>query len=106
MIRAKFMSQRQALAVTAACHHNHHQQHTQRTEGLMKEIIIYSIAAIACLAILAYSIHMFVGGLVSPELEKMIMAGGTLVGATVIGLMARDVMRARRKNLEKGDNGR
>jgi len=34
------------------------------------------------------------------------MAGGTLVGATVIGLMARDVMRTRRKNLEKGDNGR
>jgi hypothetical protein len=103
---AKFMSQRQALAVSAVCHHNLHQQYIQRTEGLMKEIIIYSIAAIACLAILAYSIHMFIGGLVSPELEKMIMVGGTLIGATVIGLMARDVMRTRRKNLEKGDNGR
>jgi len=100
------MSQRQALAVTAVCHHNLHQQHIQGTKGLMKEIIIYSIAAIACLAILAYSIHMFVGGLVSPELEKMIMVGGTLIGATVIGLMARDVMRTRRKNLGKGDNGR
>jgi len=31
----------------------------------------------------------------------MIMIGGTLIGATVIGLMARDVMRTRRKNLEK-----
>ena len=100
------MSQRQALAVTAICHHNLNQQHIQRTEGLMKEIIIYSIAAIACLAILAYSIHMFVGGLVSPEHEKMIMTGGTLIGATVIGLIARDVMRTRRKNLGKGDNDR
>ena len=72
----------------------------------MKEIIIYSIAAIACLAILAYSIHMFVGGLVSPTLEKTIMIGATLIGATVIGLMARDVMRTRRKNPGKGDNGR
>jgi len=100
------MSQRQALAVTAICHHNLHQQHIQGTEGLMKEIIIYSIAAIACLAILAYSVHMFVGGLVSPEIEKMIMAGATLIGATVIGLMARDVMRTRSKNPEKGGNDR
>ena len=106
MIRAKFMSQQHALAVTAVCHHNLHQQHIEGATRLMREIIIYSIAAIACLAILAYSIHMFVGGLVSPELEKMIMAGGTLIGATVIGLMARDVMRTRRKNLGKGDNGR
>ena len=67
----------------------------------MKEIIIYTIAAIACLAILAYSIHMFVGGLVSAELEKIIMIGGTLIGATVIGLMARDVIRTRKKNLTK-----
>jgi hypothetical protein len=70
----------------------------------MKEIVIYSIAAIACLAILAYSIHMFIGGLVSAELERMIMIGGTLVGATIIGLMARDVIRTRRKSLTKGNH--
>ena len=72
----------------------------------MKEIIIYTIAAIACLAILAYSIHMFVGGLVSAELEKILMIGGTLIGATIIGLMARDVLRTRKKNLENGNNDR
>ena len=72
----------------------------------MKEIIIYAIAAIACLAILAYSIHMFVGGLVSAELEKILMIGGTLIGATIIGLMARDVVRTRKKNLESGNNDR
>lgn len=70
----------------------------------MKEIIIYAIAAIACLAILAYSIHMFVGGLVSAELERILMIGGTLIGATIIGLMARDVIRTRKKNLESGNN--
>jgi hypothetical protein len=64
----------------------------------MKEIIIYSIAAIASLAILAYSIHMFVGGLVSAEHEKMFMIGAILLGAAVIGFMARDVIRSRRKN--------
>jgi hypothetical protein len=70
----------------------------------MKEIIIYAIAAIASLAILAYSIHMFVGGLVSAELERILMIGGTLIGATIIGLMARDVIRTRKKNLESGNN--
>jgi len=36
----------------------------------MKEIIIYAIAAIASLAILAYSIHMFVGS-GKPRIGKM-----------------------------------
>ena len=63
----------------------------------MKEIIIYTIAAVACLAILAYSIHMFIGGLVSAELEKIIMIGVTLLGAMVIGMMARDVIKTRKK---------
>ena len=70
----------------------------------MKEIIIYTIAAIACLAILAYSIHMFVGGLVSAELEKILMIGGTFIGAIVIGLMARDVVRTRKKTSMNGND--
>lgn len=64
----------------------------------MKEIIVYSIAAIASLGILAYSIHMFIGGLVSTELERIIIIGATLVGAIIIGLLARDVIRTRAKN--------
>ena len=64
----------------------------------MKEIILYSIVAIAFLAILAYSIHMFIGGIVSSDAEESIITVGTLVGAIVIGLLARDVVRTRRKN--------
>lgn len=64
----------------------------------MKEIIVYSLAAIASLGILAYSIHMFIGGLVSAELERSIIIGSTLVGAIIIGLLARDVIRTRAKN--------
>jgi hypothetical protein len=70
----------------------------------MKEIIVYTIAAIACLAILGYSIHMFVGGLVSAELERSIIIGATLVGAMIIGLLARDVIRTRKANLTKENN--
>jgi hypothetical protein len=64
----------------------------------MKEIIIYTIAATACLAILGYSIHMFIGGLVSAESEKLIIAAVTTVGAIVIGLLARDVVQTRKKD--------
>lgn len=71
----------------------------------MREIIVYGIAAIASLAILAYTIHMFIGGLVSPELEKMIMIGAVLVGVAVIGFMARDVVD-RRKNFKGREGGR
>ena len=70
----------------------------------MREIIVYSIAAIASLAILAYTIHMFIGGLVSPGLEKMIMIGAVLVGVVVIGFMARDVIDRRKKSKETEGN--
>lgn len=63
----------------------------------MREIAIYTIAAAAGLAILGYSIHMFVGGLVSWRSEKIIIAAAVLVGAVAIALMARDVVRTRRK---------
>lgn len=71
----------------------------------MKEIIIYSIAAAASLAILAYSIHMFIGGMVSAETEESAIAIGTLAGAIIIALLARDVIQTRKKNRAKeGDN--
>ena len=35
----------------------------------MKEIILYAIAAISSIVIFGYTVHMFIGGLVSRELE-------------------------------------
>jgi hypothetical protein len=64
----------------------------------MREIAIYGIAAVVSLAILAYSIHMLVGGLVSAESERMIISGAVLVGISAIAVMARDIVRTRRKN--------
>lgn len=64
----------------------------------MKEIIIYSIAAIAGLTIFGYSIHMFVGGLVSPETETLLIASGCTIAAIAMALMAWDVIRRRRSS--------
>lgn len=65
----------------------------------MKEVILYAIAAVSSLFILGYSVHMFVHGLVSPETERWLIIGACLIGASVIGLMAWDVIQRRRKNL-------
>lgn len=63
----------------------------------MKEIVLYTIAGISSLFVLGYSVHMFVGGLVSPETETTIIAVTCGFGALVIGLMAWDVIRRRRR---------
>jgi hypothetical protein len=64
----------------------------------MREIVIYGIAAVVSLAILGYSIHMLVGGLVSAESEKMIISGAILAGVAAIAFMARDIVRTRSRN--------
>jgi len=66
-------------------------------KNIVNEIAVYLIAAIASLAILGYSVHMLIGGIVRPETEQMIIAGAVLAGAVCIALLARDVIRARRK---------
>lgn len=62
----------------------------------MKEIIFYSIVAVSALFILGFSIHMLIGGLVSPQTERWIISGACLVGVAVIAAMATDVVRRRR----------
>lgn len=62
----------------------------------MREIIIYGIVAISSLILLAYTVHMFVGGLVSKEVEYTLMAAVVFVGAVAMGIMAWDVVRRRR----------
>ena len=41
----------------------------------MKELIVYSIAAVSSLFVLGYTVHMFVGGLVSNTTENWLIAG-------------------------------
>ncbi|MEW6352786.1 MAG: hypothetical protein AB1469_00590 [Pseudomonadota bacterium] len=65
--------------------------------SVIKEAIIYLIVAVAALVILGYSVHMLVGGLVSPATEYTLIAVACLVGALVIAYMAWDVIRLRKR---------
>lgn len=63
----------------------------------MKEILLYAIAAISSVVVLGYSVHMFVGGIVKPETETRLIAIACAIGVAVISVMARDIIRRRRK---------
>ena len=63
---------------------------------LMKEVILYGVVAVSSLILLAYTVHMFIGGMVSERTETIAMVIAMLVGAFVIGFMAWDVIRRRR----------
>ena len=62
----------------------------------MKEFFIYSIAAIAGLTVFGYSIHMFIGGLVSPEAEALIITAGCIIAGIVMSFMTWDIVKRRR----------
>lgn len=62
----------------------------------MKEVIVYGIVAISSLILLGYTVHMFIGGIVSERTETIVMLIAILTGATVIGFMAWDIIRRRR----------
>jgi len=63
----------------------------------MKEAIIYSISGCSSLLILAYTVHMFIGGMVSEQTEYMVMAIVVLIAASVMLWMLMDVLRRRRQ---------
>jgi hypothetical protein len=62
---------------------------------MIGEILIYVIIAISSLFITGYAVHMFIGGLVSPEAEYqlIVIVCLTIVGA--IGYMTWDVIQRR-----------
>jgi len=62
---------------------------------MIGEILIYAIVAISSLFITGYAVHMFIGGLVSPEVEYELIAIVCLIIAGVIGYMAWDVFQRR-----------
>jgi len=63
----------------------------------MKEIVLYTIAAISSVVVLGYTVHMFVGGLVKPETETRLIVIACILGALVVSAMAWDVIRRRRR---------
>jgi membrane protein DedA with SNARE-associated domain len=62
---------------------------------MLGEILIYVIVAITSLFITGYAVHMFIGGLVSTEVEYLLIAIVCLIIAMVIGYMAWDVFERR-----------
>ena len=63
----------------------------------MKEIIILIFVAISSLFILGYSVHMFIGGLVSPETEKISIIIACSIGAVILMFLGLDIIKQRRK---------
>src|SRR3569833_767800 len=61
----------------------------------MREIIVYGMAATSSLILLAYTVHMFVGGLVSERTENIAMIVVTGIGAIAIALLARRAISIR-----------
>ncbi len=61
----------------------------------MKEVIIYLIVAVSSLLLMAYTVHMFVGGLVEEETEHTIMIVVLAISATVMAFLGWDIVRRR-----------
>jgi len=64
----------------------------------MKEAVLYILAGMASLFILGYSIHIFLGGIVSPGAERIAIAVAVIIGAAAMSIMTWDVLRRRRMN--------
>lgn len=62
----------------------------------MKEIILLALVAVSSIFILGYSLHMLIGGLVSPETEQWIITAACIVGAIIVAFMGWDIVRQRR----------
>lgn len=62
----------------------------------MKELAIYLLVAITTTVLMAYTVHMMLGGLVEESTEHGIMAVVVVITITVIGFMFWDVIKRRR----------
>jgi len=63
----------------------------------MKEILIYVMVGVSSLLIMTFVVHIFVGGMVSPETETTIQEAVAGVLLLLFALAAWDVVRRRRK---------
>lgn len=62
---------------------------------MISEILIFLVAAICGLFVTGFAVHMFVGGLVSPEIENQLIVLICFVVACAIAYMAWDVIKRR-----------
>ncbi|RME87749.1 MAG: hypothetical protein D6771_00045 [Zetaproteobacteria bacterium] len=62
----------------------------------MRALFVYLVSGIAFLVIFGYSIHMFIGGLVSPRTEWIAIGVAEAFALVVIGAMIWDVLRRQR----------
>lgn len=59
----------------------------------MREILLFGISGLAGLFIFGYSVHMFVGGLVSERTEFWLITIVVLIAAAVMGYFFWDILR-------------
>jgi len=62
----------------------------------MKELLVYGISGLAAIFIFGYTVHMFVGGLVSEETEIAMIITVVIIATGVLGYLAWDTLRRRR----------
>jgi hypothetical protein len=67
----------------------------------MKELFVYGLVAASSLSMLTYTVHMFLGGVVSEETETKAMMGVAAVAMVVMGIMAWDVRRRRQARRQR-----
>jgi uncharacterized membrane protein len=68
----------------------------------LKEIIIFSLVSISSIFILGYTVHMFIGGLVSEETENIVITIACILGTLVVAYMAWDIINIRKKKQSAG----
>lgn len=61
----------------------------------IKEFVLFTIVSLTSLFILGYSIHMFIGGLVSESTEKIAIIIACFIGLLIISYMAWDIIKMR-----------
>lgn len=72
---------------------------------LLKEVPVYLAVAVSSLFIMCFFVHAMVGGLVSEQTEYLLYALICAIDLTVMGFMARDVIRRRKNAAGRDANG-
>lgn len=62
-----------------------------------KEIVILLIVGFSSLFIVGYTVHMFIGGIVSPETEKWAIIATCSVWVLVLTFLGLDIVKQRRR---------